>query len=78
MTILDELTDEQITRLEDGEEITVAVELREPLPGRTVSSFNAIQIQMTTQGTMRDLDDKEELLDEFPDVIGLESLLEDE
>lgn len=73
------LTDEQIERLRDGEKIKVAVELREPLFEKDIStSFNEITVTLSTRGTTAHLDSQEDLAEHFPDVEGLERLIDDE
>ena len=77
--LLDALTEEELQRLRDGEQIEVATRLREPAEWQDgpPTSFNSIKIQMTTTGTMKSLDDPSELADEFPDVANLDALIAD-
>jgi len=76
--VVEALTEEQVRKLEAGERIAVATELREPLTGDISTSFNVLEIQMSSKGTINHLDEQEDLIDEFPDVHGLESLIKDE
>ena len=76
--ILDALTEKQLEALRAGEQIKIATQLREPITGGVPSSFNKITIELTTSGVIKDLESEEELLDHFPDVKGLEELIEDE
>lgn len=76
--ILDALTEEQLEALRRGEQIKIATELREPITGGVPSSFNQITIEITTTGVVNGLESEEELLDQFPDVEGLEELISNE
>lgn len=65
--------------MREGETIEIATRLREPVMGEedTPTSFNSIKIQMTTSGTMKDLDDVSELSFEFPEVENLSELADE-
>lgn len=76
--LLEALSEEQLERLRDGEEIEVATRLREPASWEDgpPTSFNSIKLQMTTTGTITDIEDATELAEEFPDVERLQGLCE--
>jgi len=66
--ITDVLTDEQIERLREGEELTFLTKKREPvLDDEEPSSMNTISLQLSTKGVIGD----SSLEETFPDVIGL-------
>jgi hypothetical protein len=75
--VIDVLTDEQIERLKDGEEISIALELREPITGGFPTSFDQLELQLSTRGTMKSLESVDQLPQEFPETENLEELVEE-
>lgn len=79
MNVLDSLSEEQIESLREGETIKICTKVREPLPHREVpTSINLIEIEMKTRGVIGNLEDEEQLIEEFSDVIGVRDALENE
>lgn len=74
-----EVTEEDKQRLKDGESVEKCIAIREPVEGDVPSSINTIELKLSTKGVIPpNLAEPEELVDEFPDVDGIEEQLKED